>query len=72
MAGVGEDRAQALHRQGEGYARHLGVKPGTPRHRKIVYGTKRRGGWQPSREDSPEARQKQRRTPIANAFNRRR
>lgn len=55
MAGVSEARAEALHRQGTGYARHLGVRQGTKRWRRIVYGTKRRGGWKPSREARSEA-----------------
>jgi hypothetical protein len=48
MAGVSEARALALHRQGAGFAKHLGVKRGTDRWNAVVYGTKRKGGWQPS------------------------
>ena len=50
MAGVSEQKAEALDRRGVGFARHLGVKPGSSRFDEIRYGTKRAGGWKPSRE----------------------
>jgi hypothetical protein len=50
VAGVTERKAEALHRRGSGFAKHLGVKAGTERWNRIVYGTKRSGGWHASRE----------------------
>jgi hypothetical protein len=47
---MSEAAANARHKQGQALARHLKVKPGTKRHRAIVYGTKRAYGWRPSRE----------------------
>ena len=41
---------KALERQGEGYAKHLGAKPGSERFDKIKYGTMRSKGWTPGRE----------------------
>lgn len=36
-----------LEKQGEGYATHLGAKPGTERYDRIKYGTMRAKGWRP-------------------------
>jgi len=38
---------EALERQAEGYATHLGAKPGTERYNRIKYGTMRHKGWKP-------------------------
>lgn len=56
MAGISEAKAKAAERQGRGYARHLGVSPGSERYDRIVYGTKRSHGWKPSREVKPGRR----------------
>ena len=50
MALVSEGRAEALHRQGVGLAKHKGYTPGGEKYNAAVYGTKRAGGWKPSRE----------------------
>lgn len=50
VAGISEQQAESAHRQGSGLAKHLGVKRGTDRWNRIVYGTKRAKGWRPSRE----------------------
>lgn len=55
MAGVSEKKAEAAHRQGVGYAKHLGVPRGTKRWRRIVYGTKRSKGWIPQNEVATHA-----------------
>ncbi len=39
---------KALERQAEGYATHLGAKPGTEKYDRIKYGTMRAKGWTPS------------------------
>ena len=36
-----------LEKQAEGYAKHLGAKPGTERYDRIKYGTMRKKGWKP-------------------------
>lgn len=41
---------EALERQGEGYAKYLGAKPGTKRWDRIKYGTMRKKGWTPSHQ----------------------
>lgn len=51
MAGIPEGKAEAAMARGEGFAKHLGVAKGTDRWNAIVYGTKRKAGWHPSRED---------------------
>jgi len=40
---------EALERQGEGYAKHLGAKSGTERYNRIKYGTMRAKGWRPGK-----------------------
>ena len=39
-----------LERQGEGYAKHLGARPGTERYDRIKYGTMQAKVWKPGRE----------------------
>ena len=51
MAGIPESQARALHRQGAGLAKHKGYEPGGKKWDAAVYGTKRAGGWHPSREN---------------------
>jgi len=50
MAGMPEREALARKRQGQAFARHLGVKANSKRGRAITYGTKRAYGWKPNRE----------------------
>lgn len=50
MAGIPEALAMAAKRRGAGFARHLGVTPGSERYDAIKYGTARAAGWKPSRE----------------------
>jgi len=41
---------KALERQAEGYAKHLGAKPGTERYDRIKFGTMRAKGWKPGKK----------------------
>jgi hypothetical protein len=50
MAGISESKAMAAKRRGEGFAKHLGLAPGSDRYNAVKFGTARKAGWRPSRE----------------------
>ena len=42
---------EALEKLAEGYATHLGARPGTEKYNRIKYGTMRAKGWKPGDEN---------------------